>query len=163
MKNPIVRLPEPLARGFSVLNRVMVTASRGRLGSRFRSAPVILLTTTGRTTGKARTWPLVGLPVENELERGPDADEPDGRRGGWAVAASNGGHDEHPGWYLNLLANPRATVGDRGLVVEVHARDTTRPERNELLERFVLLYGGYADYEHATDRVIPVLMLEPVT
>ena len=157
-KNPIVRLPKPIARGFSVLNRAMITASRGRLGSSFRKAPVILLTTTGRKTGKPRTWPLVGLAIAPR----EGSDGSGATAGGWAVVASNGGHDAHPAWYLNLMADPAATVEVRGRTVGVRAREVDGAERSALWSAFVELYSGYADYEEATDRRIPVLVLESV-
>lgn len=156
MKNPIVRLPKTLSRGFSVLNRVMITASGGRLGSSFRKAPVILVTTTGRKTGKARTWPLIGLPLGSDDASG-------GELRGWAVAASNGGHDAHPAWYLNLVANPTATVALHGRAVPVRSREVDGAEKAELWSEFIRLYSGYADYERATDRAIPVLVLESIT
>ena len=164
-KNPIVRLPKPIARGFSVLNRAMITASRGRLGSSFRKAPVILLTTTGRKTGKPRTWPLVGLAIApREGSQGSGASDGSGATaGGWVVVASNGGHDAHPAWYLNLMADPAATVEVRGRSVDVRAREVDGAERSALWGAFVDLYSGYADYEEATDRTIPVLVLESVT
>jgi deazaflavin-dependent oxidoreductase (nitroreductase family) len=139
-----------------MLNRVMIRASGGRVGTKFRRAPVILLTTTGRTTGKARTWPLVGLPL------GPDTTSGRGSAG-WAVAASNGGHDAHPAWYLNLVAQPEATVEEHGTRVAVRGREATGAERDELWAAFVRLYSGYAAYEQATDRAIPVVVLESIT
>ena len=106
---------------------------------------MILLTTTGRKTGKPRTWPLTGL-----------------RTGaGWAVAGSNGGHDHHPAWYLNLVANPDANVTEGRRTVPVRARIAESAERDEQYQRFVDYLPGYADYAAATTRTIPVVFLEP--
>jgi deazaflavin-dependent oxidoreductase (nitroreductase family) len=124
----------------------------GRAGTKFRGQPLILLTTTGRKTGKARTWPLVGLPI--------DADHPER---GWVVAASHGGHDEHPAWYLNLQADPIATVHERDREQRVRAREATPAERDEHWQRFVELLDTYGEYQEATERRIPVVLLEPVT
>jgi deazaflavin-dependent oxidoreductase (nitroreductase family) len=107
---------------------------------------MILLTTTGRKTGQRRTWPLTGLRVD----------------GGWAVAASNGGHDHHPAWYLNLEADAQATVQDGRRTVAVRARITEGDERDALFRRFCEYLPNYSAYAEATDRVIPVVLLEPV-
>ena len=125
----------------------MLQLSHGRFLSQHKGEPMILLTTTGRKTGKVRTWPLLAL-----------------RHGdGWVVTASNGGHDHHPAWYLNLVANPDATVGEGGRATAVRARVADDAERAELYPRFVALVHGYADYEQATTRVIPVVFLEPTS
>src|SRR5437868_5418594 len=79
---------------FSVLNRGLYRMSGGRIGGKMKGAPILLLTTTGRKSGKARTMPL--LYVE------------DGDR--FAVIASAGGQQEQPAWYLNLRENPEVEV-----------------------------------------------------
>jgi deazaflavin-dependent oxidoreductase (nitroreductase family) len=113
--------------------------------SKFRGAPVVLLTTSGRKSGKVRTRPLL------TVKQG-DA---------YAFAASNGGHDQHPGWYLNLVANPEVTVTDRGRKVRGRARVATEPERSDLYQRFVEVLSAYGDYAKATEREIPVVLVEP--
>ncbi len=147
-----MRLPKPLGKGFSVIHRGFVQLSGGRVGAKFRGQPLILLTTKGRKTGKDRTWPLVGLPI--------DADH---RDRGWVVAASNGGHDANPAWYLNLRADPSASVQDGPRTTAVQARDATPAERAEHWPRFVETLDTYAEYQEATERKIPVVMLEPIT
>jgi F420H(2)-dependent quinone reductase len=142
-------MPKSIARGFSSLHRAVVSMSGGRVGTKFRGQPLILLTTTGRKTGKARTWPLVGLPIEEQ-----------DRARGWVVAGSNGGHDAHPAWYLNLRANPEAVVREGTQEASVRARDATPAERAEHWPRFVDVLDTYAEYQEATDRAIPVVLLE---
>jgi deazaflavin-dependent oxidoreductase (nitroreductase family) len=78
-----------------------------------------------------------------------------------AVIASWGGRDRHPDWYVNLLANPRATIqvlGDRWAVEAVTAN---AEEREVWWPRIVSAYDGYAIYASRTDREIPVVFLEP--
>ena len=54
----------------------------------------VLLTTTGRKSGKPHTVPLGAI-----------------REGdGWVVIASFGGADVDPSWWLNMKANPDVTV-----------------------------------------------------
>src|SRR5688572_13329191 len=68
--------------------------TRGRIGHRAAGLASLLLTTTGRRSGAARTVALTYVP--------------DGRD--YVVVASNGGADRHPAWWLNLAARPEATV-----------------------------------------------------
>ena len=65
-RSPLVRMPKGMIKGFSSLHRAMVSMSGGRVGTKYRGQPLILLTTTGRKTGKPRTWPLVGLPIDEQ-------------------------------------------------------------------------------------------------
>jgi len=146
-RNRMVQQPKGFIRFFSVLNRGWYKLTGGRIASKFHGAPVVLLTTTGRKTGKERTWPLLTL-------KEGDA---------YLFAASFGGHDQHPGWYLNLVANPEVTVQDRGRTVRGRARVTTDPERAELYQRFVDVYSTYGDYAQATDREIPVVVVESMS
>jgi deazaflavin-dependent oxidoreductase (nitroreductase family) len=147
--------PDPrFVRVLASLHRTLFRWSGGRLLAGYKGEPMIMLTTKGRRTGEPRTWPLTGLRLG-----GAAGDE---GRGGWAVAASNGGHDHHPAWYLNLVAHPEATVQDGRRTVAVRARDTEGAERGELWARFTAYLANYTAYEQATDRVIPVVVLEPV-
>ena len=105
----------------------------------------MLLTTTGRKSGKRRTLPLLYL-------------EESGR---YIVIASLGGAPKHPAWYLNLLANPAATiqVGNRRLAVTA---TIAPPEaRARLWPRAMQIYPAYADYRAKTEREIPIVILTP--
>jgi deazaflavin-dependent oxidoreductase (nitroreductase family) len=146
----LTRLPAWFTRRISSFHRNMLRLSGGRFLGRVKGEPMVLLTTLGRKTGKARTWPLLAL-------------EPrDGGGAGWVVTGSNGGHDQHPAWYLNLLADPNATVTVGGRDVAVRARVADDHERALEYPRFVAVVPGYADYERATTRVLPVVFLEPL-
>ena len=125
----------------------------GRLGGTWRigagfhqPVPICLLEHRGRKTGKVRTTPLVYLE--------------DGER--IIVVASQAGRPEHPMWYLNLLAHPDVTVQVRDRRLPMRARVTEPDERALLWPRLVDLYADYDSYQSWTDRVIPVVVLEPV-
>lgn len=138
------RLLTALSRAHVALYR----ASGGRLGGRIPSgAPVLLLTTTGRKSGKQRTTPLLNLE--------------DGGR--YVVIASVGGASKHPVWYLNLLANPVATIEVGGRELAVTARRAEPEERARLWPLAVQMYAGYDDYQARTTREIPVVILVPTT
>ncbi|MEO6457131.1 MAG: nitroreductase family deazaflavin-dependent oxidoreductase [Chloroflexia bacterium] len=118
----------------------------GALGGRLRETKVLLLTTTGRKTGNQHTSPLNYLPY----------------KGSYAVAASNSGRPNHPAWYLNLLANPEATVQLGRATKEVRARETTEEERSRLWTELVSKARNYGEYEKMTTRKIPMMILEQV-
>lgn len=117
----------------------------GVLGARIGKAPLLLLTTTGARTGRRRTVPLVHVEEAGRL----------------VIAAANGGRPEHPGWFHNLVADPRATVqiGSRTRLYE--ARGVDEDERDALWARLVAVYPRYADHERKAKRTIPLVVLEP--
>ena len=107
--------------------------------------PVVMLTMRGARSGAIRKVPL--MRVEHE--------------GVYAAVASQGGAPEHPQWYANLRADPRITLQDDTRSWPAVAREVTGAEREEWWERCVAAYPPYADYQRRTDRLIPVLLLEP--
>ncbi len=109
--------------------------------------PVLLLTTTGRKSGRPRTQPLTYTNVGD----------------GYAVIASKGGAAQHPLWYLNLRANPLAQVTVGRETRKVHARDAEGEEREDLWRALTDLYPGYDRYAERTSRRIPVVVLEQVS
>lgn len=119
-------------------------ATGGRLGGRVVGMPALLLTTTGRRSGKPRTTPLT------YLEDGDTV----------VLAASNGGNPWFPAWWHNLRADPRAGVQIGGRRMQMRAREATAAERERLWPRFLRSYKGYAEYEGKTSRRIPVVILE---
>ncbi len=121
-------------------------ATNGKVGGRLVGSPVLLLVTTGRKSGLQRTTPLLYL------------DDGDRR----VIVASNGGAPKHPVWWLNLQANPEATVEVAGRKTRVRATEAQGEERARLWKRLVRMYGPYESYRKKTDREIPVILLEPV-
>ena len=104
----------------------------------------LLLTTRGRKTGELRRTALVyGL---------------DGDR--YVLVASNRGADRHPAWYLNLLADPFATVQVGTETFTVRAQPATAAERPRLWRLMVAVMPEYAAYQEQTTREIPVVRLE---
>jgi deazaflavin-dependent oxidoreductase (nitroreductase family) len=130
----------------SKLNTWMYRRNNGEgLGGTFQNIPVALLTTTGRKSGEPRVSPLY-------YHRDGDT---------VVVAASKGGSDKHPMWYLNLKADPKVKVQIKSEVLELTARDATEEERQKYWPRLVEMYPTYEDYQSWTDRVIPLVVCEP--
>ena len=120
--------------------------TNGRIGGKFIAGiPILLLTTTGRCSGRRRIRPLAYVRDANRF----------------VLCASNGGSPHHPAWYHNLRATSRAEiqVGPEHLAVSAKTADPT--ERSQLFPRFVEMYKGYAAYEHKTSRQIPLVLLTP--
>lgn len=107
--------------------------------------PTLLLTTTGRRSGKPIVMPLIY----------GEAD------GNYVVVASKGGAPKHPGWYLNLAAHPDVEVQILAKRFRATARTASGAERAELWQQMAAIYPPYNDYQAKTDREIPVVVLEP--
>jgi deazaflavin-dependent oxidoreductase (nitroreductase family) len=130
----------------SRIHAALYRASGGRIGGRFRkTAPVLLLTTTGRKSGKERTTPL--LYVEDA--------------GRYVIIASVGGAPRHPAWYLNLRDRPDATVQVGSRRSPVTAETASPEERARLWKLATQMYPTYDDYQAKTSREIPVVILTP--
>ena len=134
-----------LVKAVSSLRGFWYRLTGGRVGARMNGMDVLLLTTRGRKSGKTRTTPIQFMA--------------DGDR--YVVVASNGGSDRHPGWWLNLRREPRATVQVKSARRSVRAEEATPSEKAELWPRLTELYRGYAVYQGATSRQIPVVILHP--
>ena len=138
--SPLARF---LVKLFSKAHNVLYRVSGGRVFGSLGEAPVLLLTVTGRKSGKPRTTPLLYI---------EDGDS-------FAVVASFGGAPEHPAWYRNLERNPRATVQIENQVVPVTAATATPEEKKRLWPRFTAVYPDYDTYQKKTKRDIPVVLL----
>lgn len=131
---------------FNTIHRNIFKATNGRVLGKFYGMPVVMLTTTGRKTGKQRTSMLTS-PAQ-------DGDKV-------IIVASWGGDDRHPIWYLNLQANPDVGVVMDGKSRRMRARTATPEEKAELWPRVTGKYKGYGTYQTKTDREIPLVILEP--
>ena len=108
--------------------------------------PTLLLTTTGRKSGKLRKLPLLYVRVED----------------GFVIVASKGGAPQHPAWFLNLQATPACEIQVGREHYRVNARVAEGEERAALWKKMAELYPPYDDYQAGTQREIPVVVLEPI-
>ncbi len=134
-----------LARVACSLHRGLYRLTGGQLGAARFPLPLLLLTTTGRKSGRPRTWPL--------------GYSRDGDR--LIVGASAGGQPEHPAWYLNLCATPRVAVQigrERRRMVATVAEGA---ERARLWARLVDANPDFVAYQQRVTRPIPVVILTP--
>ena len=120
--------------------------STWRVGSAFpRGIPVLLLTTIGRKSGQKRTAPLLFIEDDDRV----------------IVVASQGGLPKDPLWYKNLVANPECEVQIKRRKMKMRAHTADPAERERLWPKLVAHYPDYASYVTWTDRVLPVVILEP--
>ena len=140
------RLGRVTVQWMTGMNNVAYRLSGGRVAGQIPSgAPICLLTTTGRRSGRLRTVPLVYVPDGDDL----------------VVVASRGGMGSHPAWYLNLLADPGATVQLGAATRRVRARDASEAERERLWPTLTAAYPHFDAYQLRTLRRIPVVILSP--
>jgi deazaflavin-dependent oxidoreductase (nitroreductase family) len=142
------RLARPLSgfwKAFGELHRSVYLGSSGRLGSRLAWIPMLLLSTQGRKTGLVRTMPLAFL-------RDPEQQDT------YVIVASNGGSERPPAWWLNVQANPIATV-QVGRESFLARAELAPPERREALwQELRRRIPPYRSYERI-EREIPIVLL----
>jgi deazaflavin-dependent oxidoreductase (nitroreductase family) len=109
-------------------------------------SPILLLTVTGRKSGKEYVKPLIF----------GEAD------GAYVLVASKGGAPEHPDWYLNLEANPDVGVQVKGDVFRARARTAEGEERERLWAAMNEIWPHYEEYQTKTAREIPVVVLDRI-
>jgi deazaflavin-dependent oxidoreductase (nitroreductase family) len=120
-------------------------ANEGRVGGNFEGAPLLLLHTVGARSGKERINPMMYQALD----------------GAMAVFASKAGADTNPDWYYNVLAHPEVTAEVGAKTRSFRARVADEAERAPIWEKQKADYPGFAGYEASTDRVIPVVILDP--
>lgn len=138
---------DPTVRFLSRLHTNLLRLSGGRIGSRLVNNDMLLLTTTGRMTGRGHTVPLLYL---------RDRDD-------FIVIASYGGRPTHPDWYNNLETHRDATVQVSGATHPVVAQTMNDSEREAWWPAIVGAYSDYDTYQSRTTRRIPVVRLRRTT
>lgn len=108
--------------------------------------PTLLLTTKGRKSGEPQTLPLLYGRTDK----------------GFVIIGSKGGAPKHPGWYLNLQADPMVHVQVAAEHHDCRARLTSGEERTRLWDQMAKMYPPFVDYQAKTDREIPVIALDKV-
>ncbi|MFF1699694.1 nitroreductase family deazaflavin-dependent oxidoreductase [Streptomyces sp. NPDC058257] len=118
--------------------------SGGTKGTGVQGVTCLLLDYRGRRTGQLRRTVLI---------YGRDGDD-------YLIVASNGGADEHPLWYRNIVDEPdvRLRVGTEERFA-ARAQTLSAADKARVWPGLVELFAPYADYQAKTDRDIPVVRL----
>lgn len=136
------------SRLLAPVDRVVHRMTKGRTSAPevLAGLPVIMVTTTGRRSGQARTSPLIAVPVGDTL----------------ALLGTNFGQTSTPAWVLNLEADPRLTVAYRERSLDLVARPASDDERAAVWRNSAGVYGGYEKYrERIHGRALRIFVLEP--
>jgi deazaflavin-dependent oxidoreductase (nitroreductase family) len=128
------------------LHKVLYTATGGKLFHRGRGMPMVKLTTVGRRTGQPRT-----IMATTPLQMGESL----------VLIASFGGDDREPLWCQNIRANGDVEVTVEGRTRKMRAHIADAAERAELWPQVVANAAFYEEYQHKTDREIPVVVFDP--
>jgi F420H(2)-dependent quinone reductase len=130
---------------FMALQIGLYRLSGGKLGGEMGGFKVLLLTTTGRKSGKTYTTPLGLFDWQD----------------GYVIVASNSGRPANPAWYLNLMNHPQVTVQVLDKVIPVNAEVLSGEARSKAWQQVITTAPQYANYEKLTTREIPVILLRP--
>jgi len=137
MANPFIKL-------FIQAHVGLFRLSKGMVGGRMGSNEILLLTTVGRKSGKARTTPVVFFRD----------------KASFVVVASNGGAASHPAWYHNLIADRKASILVGKETINVKAAEATGKERERLWKNITGRAEQFGKYQEKTEREIPVMVLK---
>jgi deazaflavin-dependent oxidoreductase (nitroreductase family) len=137
------RLQARALRAWTRFHRWAYRRTDGKILSRMRGKPTLLLTTTGRRTGRLHTIPLPYLADGDTM----------------IVIGSASGAEHHPAWVLNLIADPRVTVQYLADSGPAHAEILADGERRTMWERISAEAPWYAGYQQRTSREIPLIRL----
>ncbi|ADG88817.1 hypothetical protein TBS_11200 [Thermobispora bispora] len=118
----------------------------GEEGHDWQGTTVLILTTTGRKTGRKHSTPLIYQPYGDA----------------YLVVASKGGSDTPPDWYLNLVANPEVEVQIKRDRFRARARTATPEEKPDMWRVMTRAWPAYDEYQRKTSREIPVVVLERI-
>jgi len=118
--------------------------SFGIIGGRLDGLDILLLTTTGRKSGRPRSVPL-----------------PYFRDGtGYLLVASYGGNQKNPAWFANLVANPEVRLQRGAQRWTTRAHVAQGAERARLWSEITREFPRYLVYQARTSREIPIVRVE---
>jgi deazaflavin-dependent oxidoreductase (nitroreductase family) len=118
--------------------------SDGKDGHSYQGMLSLLLTTRGRKSGKL---------YRTALFYGED-------NGRYLLVPSNGGSDDAPSWYLNMLENPTVELQVGAEKFTAQARIATPEEKPALWQIMAKIFPRYNTYQKQSARELPVVILE---
>lgn len=109
--------------------------------------PICLIKHVGRKTGRKLISPLIYGMVEGEL----------------VIVASKGGSPAHPAWYLNIADATEIELQVATQAFRATLREPNDAERQRIWDQMVAIYPPYAEYQESTDRLIPLVLMKPLS
>jgi F420H(2)-dependent quinone reductase len=141
------RMDERLLKLLLPLLIFLYRVTSGRIAGSMNGTAVLLLTTTGRRSGEQRTVPLSYI---------KDASS-------YVIAATNGGRDSQPGWFLNVRVHSQVTLQVKNQIVKANAEIAGPEQRCELWMRFVQEAPQvYEGLQARTNRAFPLVIFHPL-
>ena len=134
-----------LMKTIGAIHRSLYQLTNGMIGANLGGRSMVLLTTTGRKSGKQRTTPIQYMKDGEYI----------------IIVASNGGNVNHPAWWHNISANPDVTVqiGKKKMLARAESADDE--ERARLWPLLVDINPDYQAFDEETERTIPVVIVRP--
>lgn len=132
-------------KSFNAKMIAALRAGNGQVGGDFAGRTMLIITTTGRRTGRKIATVLRYNDIDGRL----------------LIVASMGGAARHPQWYLNLLADPTATIELDGRTSVVTARTLEAGDREQVFPEICRRVEFFAEYQAKSPRTIPVVELVP--
>ena len=136
-----------LVKFFTTLNVFIYRVTGGILGSQMGGQSMLLLSTTGRKSGKIHVIAISFFRDGND----------------YILVASNWGKDHHPAWYHNLISQPLAKIQVKAHKIRVSARPAALEEYDRLWTLVNAKNPIYNRYQRNTRRKIPIVILEPLS
>lgn len=118
--------------------------TNGETGYIWNGAPILLLTTKGRSSGAPRTIPIIFSKYGDR----------------YVIMGSRGGSPTHPKWYLNILSDPNVDIQVKADKFAAVARTAESPEREHIWNEALKIWPRYDEYQSRTTRQIPVVVIE---
>lgn len=131
---------------FMSIHALVLSLSRGRLGSKLGTQTILILHTVGRKSGQDRAAPVAYFVYE----------------GKYLVVGSNWGKEKNADWYLNLKKDPHASLEIDGKTIPVMAREAQGEEYDRLWKFATGRHSPYLDYQKMATRPIPIMVFERV-
>ncbi|BBX03805.1 nitroreductase [Mycolicibacterium moriokaense] len=104
-----------------------------------------LIRVKGRKSGRTQIVPLIYGSIGGEI----------------VIVASRAGADQHPEWYLNIRAGDHVDVQVATQAFRASWREPEGEERHRIWDYMARVFPPYLNYQKATTRHIPVVMLTP--
>ncbi len=130
---------------FTALNVFFYRLTGGILGGQMGGQSMLLLSTTGRKSGRTHVIAITYFRDGND----------------YILVASNWGKDHHPAWYHNLISQPLAEIQVKTHKLRVCAHPAADGEYDRLWAFVTRHNPQYTRYQQQTLRKIPVMILEP--
>jgi deazaflavin-dependent oxidoreductase (nitroreductase family) len=134
----------PVGRLWGRVHAATLRRTRGRIGAKWLGAPVLVLVTVGRKSGKVRQTPVLYVSDGGHI----------------VLLAANAGNDRIPAWWLNLRAAETVEILIRGRRRRMRWREADGEEYDRLFAAFVDIYPPSEHYADFTERRLPVVVLE---